>query len=817
MQVQQQDGKYIISLFDGEQNPLDKLSESLTFTLPAESETATVLASYEGGSDNWGGQFDAINQTIEFSTPYSGTYEVIENAAEIVDLADCDEQTAAAIRFMISKGYFSVDDAGDFDPNDTLNRYTFAEALVRMFFPLDRSLTTSFTDVPQDSPYYTYVASGEQDDTIEGFEDGTFRGETDMLREQVIALCSRTLADKKWYIYPADPSAYLTFADADAIATGRARPPHWPCARRWLMARARSRRRRTTTQPDGGPPPHTNIVAAGIRIPRSSYAARTMLLYTAFFVWHAAMTSPADNSRKVQKLKASASAGNGTLEDIETLAAAYQAAGRAWDAWLPDPWSVGKGQGEQRPDPVGRGVPAPSISQTEQEDGSLIVSVSDEDMARIERLRAYCSLDIFTDTECAQPDNSLLTGSRLLDSSNAALLYHLDQSGTFTVNVWYSEQSSDTAYDAYGMHSGPSTTISCTIDSITLASIAFGQLSQCNGYLSVENAHGAAIWYTLDGSDPLVNGTLTGLQSEETGAIRLPTGTYTVSVRCADSAGNVSDLLQDTFTVIFLFDSAGSNVTEDSQYEYFTTGSGPLFRCDKNGENVEVLDENTTYAVAAFDYYFRPDDAAMHTEAILMNEQQIRKLYYLTDRHLNTRISHYYYYDDRNEETFEQEARSSLRHIASVGQDFLYKRYSDGSDAAYRETQNAVYVESSIVKTLSLMMNQEGYHGDSGYLVKSVDGNSMVCNQSGETVLETADNTIVLDAAYAKDDYADPILLYHYKENPTEHYIFTGRESIVNEQMTGRTLLGYTENGVYYLDSTGEAVQEPFNYAQFAA
>lgn len=218
VQVQLQDGKYTISLLDGEQNQLDQLESSLTFTLPAESETATVLASYEGGSDNWGGQFDAINQTIEFSTPYSGTYEVMENAAEIADIADCDEQTAAAIRFMVSKGYFSLDDAGNFDPNGTLNRYMFAEALVRMFFALDRNLTTSFTDVPQDSPYYPYVASGEQDAIIEGFEDNTFRGENDVLREEVIALCSRTLADKKGYSYPTDVAAYLTFTDADTIS-----------------------------------------------------------------------------------------------------------------------------------------------------------------------------------------------------------------------------------------------------------------------------------------------------------------------------------------------------------------------------------------------------------------------------------------------------------------------------------------------------------------------------------------------------------------------------------------------------------------------
>lgn len=34
--------------------------------------------------------------------------------------------------------------------------------------------------------------------------------------------------------------------------------------------------------------------------------------------------------------------------------------------------------------------------------------------------------------------------------------------------------------------------------------------------------------------------------------------------------------------------------------------------------------------------------------------------------------------------------------------------------------------------------------------------------------------------------------------------------------MTGRTLLGYTENGVYFLGDNGEALREPFDYLQFA-
>lgn len=212
-----EDGAYTITLLDGEGQTIPKVSEGLTFTLPAESPNATVLASYEGGSDNWGGQYDSINGAIEFMTPYSGTYEVMENQVDINDLADCDEETAEAIRFMVSRGYFDLTD-GNFDPDGTLNRYAFAQALVKMFFALDRSLTTSFTDVPADSEYYPYVASGEQDAIIEGFQDGTFRGEKDVLVEQVIALCSRTLADKKGYTYPAPPADYLKFEDADEIS-----------------------------------------------------------------------------------------------------------------------------------------------------------------------------------------------------------------------------------------------------------------------------------------------------------------------------------------------------------------------------------------------------------------------------------------------------------------------------------------------------------------------------------------------------------------------------------------------------------------------
>jgi len=211
------DATYDIVFVDAEGNKIDQISESLAFTLPAPDEMATVFATYSGGSDNWGGQFDGANRTIEFSTPYSGKYGIIDNAADIKDIAELDQQTSDAIKFMVSKGYFAVDESGNFNPDETLNRYMFVEALVRMFFTTDHTLTTSFTDVPEDSPYYTYVASGEKDNIVEGISENKFGGNQEVTREQIIALCARTLADKKGYTYPENPDEYLTFTDADRI------------------------------------------------------------------------------------------------------------------------------------------------------------------------------------------------------------------------------------------------------------------------------------------------------------------------------------------------------------------------------------------------------------------------------------------------------------------------------------------------------------------------------------------------------------------------------------------------------------------------
>lgn len=199
--------------------PVSYISAPVWFIVPATSKFSTVMASFQGGTANWGGQFDTETQTIEFSTNYSGDYEIAENDITINDIDDLDSDTKEIIRFMVSKGIFSLGNNQKFYPDEPLSRYDFTVALVKMFYALNNEAESSFSDVSKDDEAYRYIASAESLGLADGFADKTFRGETPVSKEQMLTLCGRTLSEKKDYNYPKDHEQYLNFSDSTDIST----------------------------------------------------------------------------------------------------------------------------------------------------------------------------------------------------------------------------------------------------------------------------------------------------------------------------------------------------------------------------------------------------------------------------------------------------------------------------------------------------------------------------------------------------------------------------------------------------------------------
>lgn len=105
-------------------------------------------------------------------------------------------------------GLFEGDDKGNFNPN---NRITRAQFVKVMAAALDVDLTgytaSSFKDVPAGRWFTPAVAWAKESGVVGGYEDGTFRPNANISRQEMCVIISRTLKsqpDKQAFAFPDD-------------------------------------------------------------------------------------------------------------------------------------------------------------------------------------------------------------------------------------------------------------------------------------------------------------------------------------------------------------------------------------------------------------------------------------------------------------------------------------------------------------------------------------------------------------------------------------------------------------------------------------
>jgi hypothetical protein len=75
---------------------------------------------------------------------------------------------------------------------------------------VDIDAESGFTDLDRSDWYYTAAAAAEREGIIHGFEDGTFRGEMDIPKDQLVVAAANTLMKRMNYKAPPDVDAELT-------------------------------------------------------------------------------------------------------------------------------------------------------------------------------------------------------------------------------------------------------------------------------------------------------------------------------------------------------------------------------------------------------------------------------------------------------------------------------------------------------------------------------------------------------------------------------------------------------------------------------
>lgn len=206
-------------VFTGKSNEAkDSISVPVWIIVPAQNDYSSVLASYDGGTENRGGQYDERYKRIEFSAVRSGNYQVVKEDITINDIESVAFSANQAIRFLVSKGVLEVDKNNNFLPNKKMSRYDFTKALVSMFYVTNSEAKCTYTDVMPKSRYYPYVATAEAMGMTKPFSEGIFGGEEAVTNEYILSLCGKVLAEKKGYKFPDNYVEYLEFTDKEEIS-----------------------------------------------------------------------------------------------------------------------------------------------------------------------------------------------------------------------------------------------------------------------------------------------------------------------------------------------------------------------------------------------------------------------------------------------------------------------------------------------------------------------------------------------------------------------------------------------------------------------
>ncbi|WP_170880351.1 WG repeat-containing protein [Paenibacillus odorifer] len=213
---------YKIKFVDENGNEIAQLSKNITLVLPVDNGNPHLGSVFlqEGASiTQVGGSYDAYNQGVSIKTKKSGSYYVAQNSKKFKDMSDKDEELNKAVDFLTAKGIVTGVTKDTFEPDSPLTRSQFVTMLVKSFYALDKSLTADFKDVKKADWFHDYVASSQKEKIVVGMADGTFRPNDLITKEQMAAVVSRAMVNKRKYEYPQNDMEYLAFIkDRDNVS-----------------------------------------------------------------------------------------------------------------------------------------------------------------------------------------------------------------------------------------------------------------------------------------------------------------------------------------------------------------------------------------------------------------------------------------------------------------------------------------------------------------------------------------------------------------------------------------------------------------------
>jgi hypothetical protein len=201
-------------------------------SLPARDEYEAELTVVDADGKPLPCKYNSLTRTVDARVNAGGKYYLRLSAVYFTDIADKSDEMRRAVRVLTSCGLMDGADERSFLPDREITRAEFASVMLRVMGLLDESAESRFTDVLRSDWFYAAAASAEKEGMISGYEDGTFRGNTPIPKEQMVTAAANALTRMMDYSAPEDEDAAL------AVYSDGAEIPRWARSGAALATRA---------------------------------------------------------------------------------------------------------------------------------------------------------------------------------------------------------------------------------------------------------------------------------------------------------------------------------------------------------------------------------------------------------------------------------------------------------------------------------------------------------------------------------------------------------------------------------------------------
>jgi len=164
------------------------------------------------------GKYNPVTGMIDTRISESGVYTLREYTVSFTDIEQKDAMMRDAITRLASRNIITGTADGYFKPDDFITRAEFVSAATLVFDMLDPGAVSNYADVSRSDWYYEAVATAEGKRVLTGYEDNTFRGDSNIQKDHLTVIAANLMIEEMGYIVPSDIETPLSrYSDRSEI------------------------------------------------------------------------------------------------------------------------------------------------------------------------------------------------------------------------------------------------------------------------------------------------------------------------------------------------------------------------------------------------------------------------------------------------------------------------------------------------------------------------------------------------------------------------------------------------------------------------